>query len=132
MDVIVTRDGRNQNVKVKWQAKNVHVHNGSFTLTEDGDYEITIRYVDRSTNEMKEYVYPDFLPVLQILSQDTVKQYNDVKTSGEATVNLNELAEKLITNPVIQKVEVLEGDHMIHLTNAQSIINSIKNFLYSI
>ena len=61
-------------------------------------------------------------------TRDTVKQYNDVKTSGEATVNLNELAEKLITNPVIQKVEVLEGDHMIHLTNAQSIINSIKNF----
>ena len=91
-----------------------------------------INKAEDNLNEMKEYVYPDFLPVLQILSQDTVKQYNDVKTSGEATVNLNELAEKLITNPVIQKVEVLEGDHMIHLTNAQSIINSIKNFLYSI
>lgn len=91
-----------------------------------------INKAEDNLNEMKEYVYPDFLPVLQILSQDTVKQYNDVKSSGEATVNLNELAEKLITNPVIQKVEVLEGDHMIHLTNAQSIINSIKNFLYSI
>ena len=91
-----------------------------------------INKVEDNLNEMKEYVYPDYLPVLQILSQDTVNTYNSVKESGEATVNLTDLAEKLITNPVIQKVEVLQGDHMIHLTNAEAINNSIKNFLYSL
>ena len=91
-----------------------------------------INKVEDNLNEMKEYVYPDYLPVLQILSQDTVNTYNSVKESGEATVNLTDLAEILITNPVIQKVEVLQGEHMIHLTNAEAINNSIKNFLYSL
>lgn len=91
-----------------------------------------INKAEDNINEMKEYVYPDFLPVLQILSKQTVDEYNAVKEAGDATINLNELAEGMITNPVIQKVEVLEGDHMIHLTNAKDIVTSIKNFLYSI
>ena len=94
-----------------------------------------VREINKSIdniNEMKDYVYPDYLPVLQILSKDTVDEYNRVKDAGEASVNLNELAERMITNSIIQKVEVLEGDHMIHLTNAKDIVTSIKNFLYSI
>lgn len=94
-----------------------------------------IREINKSEDNMREminYVYPDYLPVLQILSKTTVDEYNAVKEAGEATVNLTDLAEKLITSSIIQKVEVLEGDHMIHLSNAKDIVTSIKNFLYSI
>ncbi len=53
--VTVTKDGRNYPVKVNWTDRNVDVHNGTFTLTEDGDYIVDIKYKDRSANEMAQY-----------------------------------------------------------------------------
>ncbi len=82
-------------------------------------------------NEMKDYVYPSYLPVLQILSENTAKKYNETKVNGESEVNLVDLAQGVITNSSIQKVEQIEGDHNLHLTNTTELVNRIKNFLVS-
>ena len=42
-------------VAVNWVNDSVDVHTGTFTLTEDGDYIVTVEYKDRSANEMTKY-----------------------------------------------------------------------------
>lgn len=57
-DVVVTvsKDGsESYAVTPSWTSSNVNLHTGTFTLSEDGDYVITINYRDKSSNEMTEY-----------------------------------------------------------------------------
>ena len=88
------------------------------------------KLVDNMT-EMKDYKYPDYLPVLQILASETVQSYSDAKKNSGATVDLTDLSTSLITNSYIQKIEVVEGDHMMHLTNPNDLVATIKLFLAS-
>lgn len=90
-----------------------------------------INKLEDNVNQMKDYNYPDYLPVLQVLSSDTVKKYEAVKKNGEATLDLNDLADKMITNSLIQKTEVVEGDYMLQLSNPNDLIATIKLFLAS-
>lgn len=57
-DVVVTvsKDGgAAQTLAVNWSNNSTDVHVGTFTLTEDGDYIITISYRDKSGNTMANY-----------------------------------------------------------------------------
>lgn len=79
--------------------------------------------------EVMDYKYPENLPTLQILASDTVKQYEEAKKNLGAAVDLTDLSTDLVTNTEIQKIEVVEGDHMLHLTNVNDLVATIKLFL---
>lgn len=54
--VMVSKDGgAAQVLPTAWSDSSVDVHVGSFTLSEDGDYVITITYRDKSGNTMADY-----------------------------------------------------------------------------
>ena len=89
-----------------------------------------INKLEDNMNQMQDYKYPDYLPVLEILASDTVSKYNTAKSNG-ATIDLKGLAQGTITNPDIQKIEEIKGDNVIQLTNPTELINSIRNFLTS-
>ena len=89
-----------------------------------------INKLEDNMNQMQDYKYPDYLPVLEILASDTVSKYNTAKSNG-ATIDLKGLAQGTITNSDIQKIEEIKGDNVIQLTNPTELINSIRNFLTS-
>lgn len=91
-----------------------------------------INNLEANMNELKDYKYPDSLPVLEILATDSVNKYTDAKNSGESKIDLKDLAQSVITNRDIQKVKEVKGDHMLQLTNPTDLLNVIRNFLESI
>ena len=80
-------------------------------------------------NEVIDYKYPENLPTLQILSTETLEQYKDAKKNLGAKVDYMDLATSIITNEEIQKIEEVEGDHMLHLSNVNDLVATIKLFL---
>lgn len=56
VSVMVSRDGgAAQTLVTSWSDSSVDTHIGSFTLTDDADYIVTINYRDKSGNTMTEY-----------------------------------------------------------------------------
>lgn len=56
VQVMVSKDGgATTAVTPTWKDNSVDVHVGTFTLTEDGDYIVTINYTDKSSNKMATY-----------------------------------------------------------------------------
>jgi len=55
VEISVTRDDGAYNVDPVWVDESSDVHTGTFKLTGDGDYFVTISYSDKSTNEMETY-----------------------------------------------------------------------------
>lgn len=56
VQVMVSKDGGAATaVTPTWRNNSIDVHVGTFTLTEDGDYIVTINYTDKSSNKMTTY-----------------------------------------------------------------------------
>ena len=56
VNVSVVKNGAVQNLNVHWADNSTDVHVGTFTLTDDGDYTVSVGYTDRSGNAMQDYV----------------------------------------------------------------------------
>ncbi len=81
--------------------------------------------------EMMDYVYPPSLPVLQILARTTVDEYQAAYENKDSEYTLETLANNLISNASIQKVEIIECDHNIELSSPVQAASKIKAFLTS-
>ena len=93
-----------------------------------------VREIDKmmsNMDEMKEYTYPDYLHVLTILSQETVDTYQENVNVNGAVKNLMEYAEKPVSNPSIQRIVTITGDHMLNITNPVEVVSNAKAFLAS-
>lgn len=55
VEVSATKDGAPYALSVSWSDASEDVHNGTFQISEDGDYMITIQYQDKSGNTMTSY-----------------------------------------------------------------------------
>lgn len=99
---------------------------GSSTLTPTMIRELN--KLKDNMNEVKDYRYPSYIPVLSILASDTVKEYELDKKSG-AKMDLKELANIPISNPDIQRVVTIEGNHMLQFSNNEDLLNEIYQFL---
>lgn len=52
----VTRNGAAYPVSANWTNNSADLHTGTFSLTQEGEYVVKMRYTDRSGNVMEEYV----------------------------------------------------------------------------
>lgn len=80
--VEVTKDGAGYGANVNWTDASVDEHIGTFTLTQDGDYFITISYEDKSTNKMTTYTSEQLTIDTDILTP--VISINGVNSVGES------------------------------------------------
>lgn len=78
-----------------------------------------LNMVNTNTKELYDVKYPNDLPVLSFLSKDTVDTDNEWLP----------LHEEVISNDAIQKIQMLNGGHYLHWTNADKIAEMTKEFI---
>lgn len=88
--VTVTKDGVSYPVEVKWSNVSTDDHIGTFTLTEDGDYKVSVSYTDRSNNTMDQYSSGQ-------LTIDTVKPEVNISGIVNNSANTDEVYSFTIT-----------------------------------
>lgn len=79
--VMVSKDGGTAYaITPKWTDVNADTHVGTYTLSGDGDYVITVDYTDRSTNKMATYVS-------NVITIDTIQPVVDVVYENKDVIN---------------------------------------------
>lgn len=74
--------------------------------------------VNENTKELYDVKYPNDLPVLNFVSNASIDENKEWLP----------LHEEVISNPSIQKVVTLSGEHYLHWTNADEIAKMVKEF----
>ena len=73
--------------------------------------------------------YPDNIPILFILSDDSCRQYNKEMKEKGFNSTWESLHDEVISNPHIQKTIYLDGKHYLHWTQAETIVDNTKEFI---
>lgn len=82
VNVSVTKDGGTYPINVSWTSGSTDVHTGTFTLTEDGDYNVQINYSDKSSNQMA--VYTSEQLTIDTKMDDPIITINGQSANGKA------------------------------------------------
>lgn len=82
VQVSVTKDGSAYSVTPSWSNNSADVHVGTFALTDDGDYFVTINYADKSSNKMATYTSDQMTVDTEIVAP--VITVNGEKANGKA------------------------------------------------
>lgn len=76
---------------------------------------------------VKNYEFPDYLPVTQILSKEYVQEFKTYKKDKFINKDIEEYAKDIITNPEIQEVVIVEGNRNLNIYNPDAVVNAIVN-----
>ncbi len=73
--------------------------------------------------------YPDNIPVLFLLSDDSCKVYREELAKQGYNATWDGLHEEVISNPDIQKIVYLKGEHYLHWRQSEAIADIADDFL---
>lgn len=79
--------------------------------------------------EEKEYVYPEYLKTLQLITSSNLEKYKVLKEDKTINKDYEEYSLDLITNNSIQKVQTISGESDIQITNPNELAQAINEFL---
>ena len=82
--------------------------------------------------DLFETKYRDDLNVLTILSDETIEEMKEYKNEGDFYHDWEEMHNLLISNPEIQHIHTLKGDHYIYHGNVEEITSMIDDMVSEI
>ena len=103
-----------------------------YSLDEVKDIGMTTAYLNEwneiinNAKELKEIKYPKNLNVISFLSSYNVNEMEKALKEKLITKNWTQMHEELISNPKIQHIQVLEGDHWLHRNQYDKIYEETK------
>ena len=85
----------------------------------------------KNSQEFFDAQYPEKLPVLSFISAEQIELIKSRRslTNGNKVTDWDILAQNMISNPKIQKNEILQGSHYLHHEASDEIVTKTKNFL---
>lgn len=82
-----------------------------------------------NSKELENVKYPENLPVLAFLATEQVDSVDGMIKSGNMKTSWKDINKKMITNPEIQSIKVLKGEHYLHHEQADEISQISKEFV---
>jgi len=87
------------------------------------------RLFKENCKELYDVKYPENIPVLFILSDDSCKRYKEQLAKKGYNVTWDGLHNEIISNPDIQKITYLNGKHYLQWSQSKAIADLTDDFL---